>query len=49
MEYRRPLYEEIAAARGYTVTAAAAETVRDEQDFIDLVASAIGAEVGAVA
>ena len=50
LEHRRPLYEGIAAEHGYTVTAVAAETVRDEQDFIDLVASAIGtAEVGAVA
>ena len=49
MEHRRPLYEGLAAAQGYTVTAAAAETVRDEQDFIDLVASAIEVEAGACA
>ena len=49
VERRRPLYEGIAAAHGYTVTAAAAETVRDERDFIDLVACALDAEIGAVA
>ncbi len=50
LAHRRPLYEGIAATHGYTVTATAAETVRDEQDFIDLVACAIdSAEVGAVA
>ena len=49
MEHRRPLYQKIAAARGYTVTAAAAETVRDEQDFVALVASAMDVEAGACA
>ena len=49
VERRRPLYEGIAAAYGYTVTAASAETVRDEQDFIDLVARAIAVEAGAAA
>ena len=46
--HRRPLYEEIAAAHGYTVTAAAAETVRDERDVIDLVASAMDVEAAGV-
>ena len=49
VERRRPLYEGIASAYGYTVIAADAETVRDEQDFIDLVARAIDAEASAVA
>ena len=44
VERRRPLYEGIASACGYTVTAAAAETVRDERDFIDLVARTIDVE-----
>ena len=48
VERRRPLYEGI-AAYGYTVTAADAETVRDERDFIDLVARAIDVEASAVA
>ena len=46
VERRRPLYEGIASACGYTVTAAAAETVRDERDFVDLVARTIDAEAG---
>ena len=49
VERRRPLYEGIAAAYGYTVTAAAAETVRDERDFVDLVARTIEVEAGAAA
>ena len=44
VERRRPLYEGIASVCGYTVTAAAAETVRDERDFIDLVARTIDVE-----
>ena len=47
--HRRPLYERIASDHGYTVTAGAAETVRDEQDFVDLVARAIDVETGAAA
>ena len=47
VEHRRPLYAQIASTYGYTVTAAAAETVRDEQDFIDLVARAVALEAGA--
>ena len=49
VERRRPLYEGIASTHGYTVTAAAVETVRDERDFIDLVAHAIDARTGAAA
>ena len=49
VERRRPLYEGIASACGYTVTAADAEAVRDEQDFLDLVARAIDVEASAVA
>ena len=49
VEHRRPRYERIAADHGYTVTTAAAETVRDEQDFIDMVARAIDVETGAAA
>ena len=49
VERRRPLYERIAAVHGYTVTAADAGTVRDEQDFLDLVARAIDVESSAVA
>ena len=49
VERRRPLYEGIASVYGYTVTAADAETVRDEQDFIDLVVRAIDVEASAVA
>jgi len=49
VERRRPLYEGIAAAHGYTVTAADAGTVRDEQDFLDLVARAIDSESSTVA
>ena len=47
VEHRRPRYESIASGHGYTVTAAAAETVGDEKDFIDLVARAIDVEAGA--
>ena len=49
VELRRPLYEGIASACGYTVAAADAETMRDEQDFVDLVARAIDVEASAVA
>ena len=49
VERRRPLYEGIASAYGYTVSAADAETVRDERDFVDLIAGAIDIEASAVA
>jgi hypothetical protein len=38
---RLPRYEAIASPHGYTVTSHEVATVRDEQDFIDLVESAI--------
>ncbi len=38
---RRPKYERIAAEYGYTVSASAVDSVRDEQDFIDLVCSVL--------
>ena len=49
VEHRRPRYESIASGHGYTVTAAAAETVRDEKDFIDLVVRSIDVQAGAAA
>ena len=49
VEHRRPLYARIASTYGYTVAAGAAETVRDEQDFIQLVARAVAVEAGAAA
>ena len=49
VEYRRPRYEMIASTYGYTVTAAEAEAVRDEQDFIDLLAATIDSKASAVA
>ena len=39
--HRRPLYQDIADRYGYQVDAKQAETVRDERDFLELVASAI--------
>jgi hypothetical protein len=39
--HRRPKYEALAAKHGYTVDARRAEQVRDEQDFLELVASAL--------
>ena len=47
--HRRPRYERIAADHGYTVNAATAGEVRDERDFIDLVARAVDVETGAAA
>ena len=46
VEYRRPLYRAIATEYGYTIDSQAAESVRDEADFIDLVAGALGADGG---
>ena len=43
LTHRKPLYESIATRYGYTVSAADTESVRDELDFVELVASAIGA------
>ena len=39
--HRRPLYAELANEHGYTVPARAAQAVRTEADFVDLVADAI--------
>ena len=41
--HRRPLYEAISRRHGYTVEARAAEGVRDESDFVDLVADILDA------
>ena len=41
--HRRPLYEAIARRHGYTVEARAAEGVRDEADFLELVAGILEA------
>lgn len=39
--HRRPLYAKLAAEHGYTVPARAAQQVRSEADFVDLVAGAL--------
>ena len=41
--HRRPLYESISRRHGYTVEARAAEGVRDEADFLELVAGILKA------
>ena len=41
VDHRRPAYRRIADQFGYTVSAADVELVRDESDFIDLVASTL--------
>lgn len=41
VEHRRPRYEALAAAHGYTVDARAAAEIRGEQDFLDLVSAAL--------
>ena len=41
--HRRPLYEAISRRHGYTVEAPAAEGVRDEADFVELVAGILEA------
>ena len=41
--HRRPLYAAISRRHGYTVEARAAERVRDEADFLDLVAEILDA------
>ena len=41
--HRRPIYEAIARRHGYTVEARAAEGVRDEADFLELVAGILEA------
>jgi len=42
VEHRRPRYEALAAARGYTIDAVAANRVRTEDEFLALIASALG-------
>lgn len=41
LEHRKPLYESIADEYGYTVSLHDIQNVRDERDFIDLIAQAI--------
>ena len=41
VEHRRPRYEDIANRYGYTVSAADAATVRDEEDFMAMVTAAM--------
>ena len=41
LEHRKPLYESIASEYGYTVNLQDVQSIRDENDFIDLVAHAI--------
>ena len=43
VDRRRPLYEAISRRHGYTVEARTAEEVRDEADFLDLVAGILDA------
>ena len=41
VEHRRPLYQALADRHGYTVDSREVERVRDEADFLDLVADAL--------
>lgn len=41
VEHRRPRYQAMADAHGYTIDAAAANAVANEQDFLDLVSAAL--------
>lgn len=41
LAHRRPRYEHIASEHGYVVSATEAATVRDEHDFLDMVANAL--------
>jgi len=41
LEHRRPLYDAMANEHGYTVDAREIDTINDEADFLELVASAI--------
>jgi len=41
LEYRRPLYEQIAETHGYTIDARDIAELKDEDDFVELVADAI--------
>jgi shikimate kinase len=42
VEHRRPRYEALAAAQGYTIDAVAANRVRTEEEFLALIAAALG-------
>jgi hypothetical protein len=42
VEHRRPRYESLAAAHGYTIDAVAANRLRTEAEFLKLVAAALG-------
>ena len=44
VEYRRPLYRAIASEYGYAIDSQAAESARDEADFLELVVEALGAD-----
>lgn len=46
LEHRRPLYEAIADTHGYTVDARQISDLRDDHDFVELVADAIGRKTG---
>ncbi|MFQ5635145.1 MAG: ATPase [Gammaproteobacteria bacterium] len=46
LEHRRPLYESIADAHGYTVDASVIADLTDEASFVELVAGAIAARSG---
>ena len=40
--HRKPLYEEITSEYGYTIDATALGGIEDEQEFVELLASALG-------
>ena len=42
VEHRRPRYESLAAAHGYTIDAVAANRVRTEDEFLAIIAAALG-------
>ncbi len=42
VEHRKPLYEEITSEYGYTIDATALGGIEDEQEFVELLASALG-------
>jgi hypothetical protein len=41
VEHRKPLYEEIASEYGYTIDATALGNIEDEEEFVELLASAL--------
>ena len=49
VEHRRPLYQQIADEYGYTIEARDAERVRDEAEFLQLIALALKGQAQAVA